>query len=880
MIRPVAADGRIETGGAFTPVHRPRVVERIQSAATQRIVLIVAPAGYGKSVALRQYLETLAEEVVRFDVHPEHATLLGFVRGFAEALHDIAPDARKTLSGAYEKAQASKTPGLDLALWMHAHIKTYTGVIAIDDLHVAETSAEISKFLVSLIDRTKGRARWIIASRSSLDLPVGSWLAYGEMDLNIDEQDLRFNLDEARQTAKASRVVVRDEELNEILAMTEGWPTALSFAMRTSTRSVDFRNIAATTREMVYRYLAEQVYESLDVDERDLLHFIAYLPEVDLDVLRQAGYEKGKAVIEQLRDRVAFIYPDRPNVYRCHDLFRDFLRHQLELCGDAPVVQMQHRAALALENSGATPAALELYAAIPSEEHLLRLLDQYGLALTEQGHADAVFLAIDALSHESRAVHPVVLGLRGMREANNGRFDRAESLLQRAMQRAVRDTVLRAELAARLGGILFKQGRHDDVIALYEPLIDDALPQGTYANLLSLITPAYALAGKVEPARAALLQAEEYAALIESEEIRARLFHRMGLTAFALSLRFERVEELFSQAYALGNQKGMFTTSAAALGGLANACLLYEDDITKYVWYAQQALTAAAKAGDRFALQTALLQVITAEARRGNFERLPALEKQFASATTSDTARLVYIIPSRAMVSASQGNFEEAYRQLSTITDRNFHDFADQLFNTAMQALYAAAVGLRDRSASLVQTVLQDSQDREFRYVYGQRFAELARLVAALAEAISGRASSAQRILSRKPIFDGPPVSAVREAAVAACRALKKPALADDARESLAQLPAIGYGGLARVVEAALKRALSNNCGEAESGLTRAEMDVLQSLAQGLGPKDIARESGRSVYTIQAHIQNAIRKLGCSGRHEALTVARKRGLVS
>ena len=53
MIRPVTADGRIETGGPFTPVRRPRVVERIATAATQRIALILAPAGYGKSVALR-----------------------------------------------------------------------------------------------------------------------------------------------------------------------------------------------------------------------------------------------------------------------------------------------------------------------------------------------------------------------------------------------------------------------------------------------------------------------------------------------------------------------------------------------------------------------------------------------------------------------------------------------------------------------------------------------------------------------------------------------------------------------------------------------------------------------------------------------------------
>jgi len=77
MIRRVTADGRLETGGPFTPIVRARVVERIASAAMQRIVLIVAPAGYGKSVALRQYLESLEGlQVVRYDVRAEHATLL------------------------------------------------------------------------------------------------------------------------------------------------------------------------------------------------------------------------------------------------------------------------------------------------------------------------------------------------------------------------------------------------------------------------------------------------------------------------------------------------------------------------------------------------------------------------------------------------------------------------------------------------------------------------------------------------------------------------------------------------------------------------------------------------------------------------------------
>ncbi|MDQ2992224.1 MAG: hypothetical protein M3R30_05325, partial [Candidatus Eremiobacteraeota bacterium] len=256
MIRPVRADGRIDAGGVFTPIYRPRVVDRIAAAAESRVVLIVAPAGYGKSTALRQYLDGVAEQVVRYDLQSDNGSLLGFVRGFAEAISEIAPDARNTVVTAFDSARDSITAGAELALWMHAHIKTYNGTIAIDDLHVAENEKQVSAFISSLVERTKGRVRWIVASRSFLDLPVGSWLAYQEMDLAIDESDLAFTAEEARSTARASRVGVRDEELESLVALTSGWPTALSFALRTSTRTLDLRNVQAVTREMVYRYLA------------------------------------------------------------------------------------------------------------------------------------------------------------------------------------------------------------------------------------------------------------------------------------------------------------------------------------------------------------------------------------------------------------------------------------------------------------------------------------------------------------------------------------------------------------------------------------------------------------------------------------------------
>lgn len=875
MIRPVSADGRIETGGAFTPILRPRVVDRISSAATQRIVLIVAPAGYGKSVALRQYLDTLSGVAhVRYDVREENGTLLGFVRGFADALTQIAPAARTTVSGAYEKSRSSPTPGLDLAMWMHAHIKTFTGVIAIDDLHIAENDPEISKFLVSLIERTKGRARWIIASRSSLDLPVGSWLAYGEMDLNIDEQDLRFTIDEARETAKASRVGVRDEELSEILSMTEGWPTALSFALRTSTRSVDLRNIAASTREMVYRYLAEQVYRSLDDEQRDLLHFIGYLPEIDLDVLHAAGYTKGKALVEDLRDRVAFIYPERPSVYRCHDLFRDFLQHQVELEGTHAAERTACRAGAALEASGQTAPALNVYAQAHATSDVLRILEARGFQLVEQGHADVVQAALDVLPQDLRATHPAVLGMRALGEAHAGRYDRAESLLNRALSRSD-NLELSAMLAVRLALITINLGR--DVIPLLEPFVKDPIPLHLSGEVLSLLAVAYANADRKREAEAAIESAKALADEMDQPSERAKIFQRIGAAAMSLVMPAAEVEAYLTRAVNLASESGMFSLTARGYGVLANLMLFYDDDLTRCAWYAQQAIGAATKAGDRLALQNSLLQLMHVEVVRGNAERLQKLERQFADVATSDTARMALVVPGRALAAAWEGRFDEAHRLLSTVLER-LVDLGDKAYLYAVCALALTANGQRERAAVMVRTALEIAE-QDTPLAYTRQYLGMARVICAVAEALAGRVTNAGRILQKINAESGPVIEALREAGTSLVRAVKNPALKDDVMERLQTVDSMGYGGVTKLVASAFQRCMAATT-ETDGVLTKAELAVLQALADGRGPKDIALETGRSVYTIQVHIKNIIKKLGCSGRNEALTVARRRGLIA
>jgi ATP/maltotriose-dependent transcriptional regulator MalT len=878
MIRPVRADGRIDAGGVFTPIYRARVVDRIALAAESRVVLIVAPAGYGKSTALRQYLDGVSDPVVRYDLRSDNGSLLGFVRGFADAISEIAPDARKTLSTAYDSARDSATAGAELAMWMHAHIKAYNGTIVIDDLHVAENEKQVSAFISSLVERTKGRVRWIVASRSFLDLPVGSWLAYQEMDLAVDESDLAFTAEEARGTARASRVGVRDEELESLVALTSGWPTALSFALRTSTRSLDLRNVQAVTRELVYRYLAEQVYGSLDEADRRLLADCALLPEIEIDVLEAAGYDDALGMIEGLRHRVAFIAPhaDRARVYRMHDLFRDFLLNRLALEGADAVAKRRTGIARAFERQGLHAAALSAYAQSEAYDDIERLLNDCALRLFEEGHGDAIQVGISALRASGRREPAVSVALRGLLEASAGRFEEAETLLRRAGARTEDDAV-RSQFDLRLARVMINRGA--DATETLRGIQDNpGVDLDTRGEAASLLAVTYARAGSAPEAHAVIEIAENAAEATEVSGVRARILQRLAVCVSELGDSPKAMAYL-AIATDIAIRDGLLSLASRAYMGLAYIMSEYENDRAKHLWYSQQAYLTAVKSGDRLDMQTSTLQLMSAEAKRGNAERVTALDRQLGELRTSDALRLKYAASSRAMRRAWEGAFGEAFRIMGDLW-MQIIPVSNQLINGATCAVYAAADGRAAEAAKIASQVLAIELDDERSGMVSPFNRAVPVLLCALAEALVGRHTAAARALKRVRESSNPQIESFRGAIARALRVLKtKTAEEAELADDLEPIRDFGFGGYAMLIQGAVARVLSENAGAVRVSLTRAEVAILKSLATGLSPKEIAQESGRSIYTVQAHVQNAMEKLGCHGRHEAVVAAQRLGVI-
>jgi len=869
MIREVLADGSIDRGGAFQSIPRPRVQARLAEACAERVALIVAPAGYGKSVALNEYLQLLRSSYIRYDVDESGANLSGFVRGLVVAMAEVAPTAATSIADALKSVLDAKTPGRDLALWLYTHLKSYGGTVVIDDFHKSGADSEASRFLATLVEKTKSRISWLISTRSTLDLPVASWLAYGASGMAVDEHDLSFDVDEIRASARALRLAVRDDELSALLDLTNGWPTAIIFALRSSTRSNDLKNIAATTREMIYRYLAEQVYVAMTDEAQEFLRDAALLPRLDVNILQYMGHDRAEAILEELRHTVAFISVDRNGQYRIHDLFRDFLDYESRMLGVTILRSRLKRVAQALELSSRYEEALMLYRRAEDWTNAVRIIESAGFEILKSGGSEALESAVAVLPHALRSQSPIIMGLRATFQADRRRVAEAERLYRKALSFSI-DSITRARFALALNALLVANGRTDAIALLEDPSLIDHADSDVRVDVGGALAMSYGLARR--PADAELM-IQKCLDLIEDvdDDRRALTLGRLSIACFYLP-DYDRVERFAAEGAALASELGNFSVASRCFSSLYAVSTMRGDN-TQALWFAHQMAAAATRSADRFAHYRALTSILDIESQRGSVERvesaLRTIVDVFGRESLNDPFKILEVL---ALQAAWNGSFDRAILSLGNSL-KGITDTAQVAFRRSLMALLLASLGQRDQALESIAFV-GDFLGGGSPVV--DRYSEFAGCFAAIANVLLGRTTIAKKALRGSPPLNEAAAILWRIALLLADSAVSGNVL--ELESHLRSLTEAGFGGYAAVIRL-LPCSSETMAGEIEL-LTPTESAVLSLLDRGLRPKAIAESTGRSVHTVQNHIRSVISKLGTSGRDEALVVARRRGLIA
>ncbi len=850
-----------------THLLRARLNQRLARATQYPIALILAPAGFGKSVTLRDFLFATRLDAVRLEVRREQNTLLAFARRFAEVLAPIAPGITASFPAMQERAlSASDAPGLTCD-WFVEHLKRTSATIVVDDLHFAAEDPDSILFLAELMDRTSEQIKWIVASRSDSGLPIASWLAYGSMDMPIDESDLRFTLDEALAAAQIARTDIHPSELESLCELTQGWPVALAIALRTHTSSTELR--ASVTRDMLYRYLAEQVLAGVSTSQREFLLATSIFPAFNVSIAQALGgtFE----FIAELRRGVAFLTETSPGQYRYHDLFRDFLESELLRRGPAVWQRALATGARLLEEDGDDVGALALYARAADAPAIMRIVERAGFGLLERGQAEGLEAALQAVPDTMRRERPAIVGLQAALNAARGHADLARSQFAAAIERANADD-LRLALVHRYAIELVRQNR--DCIGLLEAHANDSsVPPQIRVPLLG--TLATALAGRSRPeAAATIATALDLLDPAADDDSRARLYQQAAYV-YIQDAAYDRAHEYATLALEFALPRDLYDVAVRAYSVLYQIAYDDADDPILCLTILDQLLDCARKGASSQGRLYGLMASYGIEADRGDetaLDRIEALLSAIPGMLPKNRGEV--LLPAMALQATWVRDFKRAYQLRTQTTEDQNEERRSERFSEV--ALYAAAAGMTreaDAAASAAAQALAD-------WGKPSRRALRARVLLVFLELLRGRAGSAHRLLLEVEREITPSIGRVGALANAA-RVLYRITIGQAEHTQLVgaleRLRIEQLGGFARLIEAIPFPASS---GGGLASLTVAEREILQLLATGVTTKEMAERTARSPHTIDAHVRSICKKLRCRGRRAAVALATGAGWVN
>jgi LuxR family maltose regulon positive regulatory protein len=382
----------VATNTATGVVVRPELLERLNRAG--RVAEVSGPAGSGKSVLLRSWIDAAAPagQAAQVSAQDGDGDPQRFWISVAEAL-------RTTAAGSAVVQSVTTAPDLDgwsIVERLVADLGSLRDRIwlVIDDVH-ALGSAEALHQLELMLTRAPAGLRIVLASRRDLRLGLHRLRLDGELT-EIRAASLRFSRDEARALLAASGARISESALALLHQRTEGWAAGLRLAALSLTEHPDPERFAAEfcgDERTVAEYLLAEVLERQTAEVRRLLSRTSVLERVSGPLAdRLTGGSGGEQILRELEQAGAFVVAldARRSWFRYHRLFADLLQWELRQTEPAELAGLHVAAADWFAEHGFPLEAVRHAQAVQDWERAGRLLADHGIDAVLNGRGATV----------------------------------------------------------------------------------------------------------------------------------------------------------------------------------------------------------------------------------------------------------------------------------------------------------------------------------------------------------------------------------------------------------------------------------------------------------------------------------------------------------
>jgi len=332
-------------------VARPRLSERLRGGAEARLTVVSAPAGFGKTTLLAEWLgETPGTDlsVAWLSLDPSDNEPSSFWAYVVTALRTAVPGVG---SGVLELIASSPLPTDLLLTTLLNELAAAPGELwlVLDDYHLVD-SHEVRDGMTFLLEHLPPHVHVVLSTRADPDLPLARWRVRGEL-VEIRAADLRFTSEEiGRYLNESMGLNLAAQDVEVLEDRTEGWIAALQLAALSIQGRDDVGGFIARfagNDRYVVDYLVEEVLTHQPEPVRAFLLHTAVLDRLTGPLCEAVtGRADSSHLLTTLHRANLFIVPldDRREWHRYHHLFADVLKARL-LAEQPDLVPLLHRRA-------------------------------------------------------------------------------------------------------------------------------------------------------------------------------------------------------------------------------------------------------------------------------------------------------------------------------------------------------------------------------------------------------------------------------------------------------------------------------------------------------------------------------------------------------
>jgi ATP/maltotriose-dependent transcriptional regulator MalT len=439
---------------AASPVSRRRIIKRprvtrMLDESGARIILLVAPAGYGKTTLAHEWLDS--KQAAWYQGSPASADVAALAVGLATAATEVVPGAGERMR---QRLRATDRPeedarilaemlAEDLAEWPN------DAWLVIDDYQFAMESPACEEFLEVLLDTAKPLV--VITSRRRPRWATARRRVYGSV-FELDRTLLAMNAEESQDLLSERR------DAAALIRQAAGWPAVIGLAALTVPQQTTLTDLPSS----LYDFFAEELLHAVDAAHRISLCELAFMPSI---TDQAAAHLLGRHLASQTLSEgveAGVLQPGRGHRYELHRLLRAFLQERFLSLG-ANVSLTVARVGVFLLMHREWDDALALAKQFRSPDFLNAFIESAWEPLLDEGRLATLASLID-LASELRVCSPLVDLVESDLAFRQGAYRKAEALAMEA-SRALRDDHLLVHAYVRAGQSAHLEGRDEEAIA-------------------------------------------------------------------------------------------------------------------------------------------------------------------------------------------------------------------------------------------------------------------------------------------------------------------------------------------------------------------------------------------------------------------------------